>query len=140
MRDRDMNKNHGFTMVELLIAVAIMGIIAAVAIPSYSGYLTESRRTDAKTLLLEAAGEQARFFSENNSYAASMTAMGYGADSEPTESGHYNVAVSAATATSFTLTATAAGDQANDAVCGNLSINSVGTKLESGTGTTADCW
>ncbi|MBX2881160.1 MAG: type IV pilin protein [Granulosicoccus sp.] len=135
-----MNKNKGFTMVELLIVVAIMGIITAIAIPSYSGYVTESRRTDAKTLLLEAAGEQTRFFSENNSYAASMTAMGYSDNSEPTESGHYTVSVTASTASSFTLTATAVGDQTSDTECGNLTINSVGIKTESGTGTNADCW
>lgn len=127
-------------MVELLIAMAIMGIIAAVAIPSYIGYVTDSRRTDAKALLLEAAGEQTRFFSENNSYAASMTAMGYGADSEPTENGHYNVSVSASTPSSYTLTATAVGDQAGDTECGNLTIDSVGVKRETGTGTVADCW
>jgi len=133
-------KVRGFTLIELLIAVAIIGIIAAVAIPSYSGYVTQSRRTEAISLLLEASGEQVRFFTENNTYATSMTQMGYGSDNEPSENGHYTIAVVSTSGAQYKLTATPIGNQLDDTECASLSIDSSGLKEESGSGTREDCW
>ena len=134
-----MNKQVGFTLVEILIAVAILSILMAIAVPSYNSYVMQSRRTDATVLLIQAAGEQQRYFTENNQFAPDMTTLGYGADDEPTENGHYTVA-SALTTNGFVLTATPQGAQISDTICGNLTINSVGVKGKSGSGTVADCW
>lgn len=137
-----MKKSAGFTLIEVLITVAILGIIAAVAIPSYSGYVTKTRRTEAKSLLTEVAGEQQRYFSENNTYTDKLTVLGYPADSVDSEEGNYSVSVTAQTVTSFTLTATrvAGKAQITDNECGDFEINSVGSKDISGTSTVADCW
>lgn len=133
-------KNQGFSLMELMIAVAIVGIIAAIAIPSYNGYVVQSRRTDAVAFLMAVAGDQVRFFSENNSYATSMTALGYANDAEPSENGHYTVSVTSTSSSVYTLTATPAGDQTKDTACANFTIDSIGTKNISGTATRADCW
>jgi len=134
--------DKGFTLIELMITIGIIGILLAVAIPSYSSYLKESRRTDAVVVLLEIAGEQERFFAENNNYAATMADLGYGTgtqNSYASQEGHYNVSVSAQTARTYTLTATpvANGAQAGDA-CGNFSVTSSGGRSVSGTAT--NCW
>jgi len=131
----------GFTLIEVIIVVAIIAIVAVIAVPSYSNYMTDARRTDAISFLSEVAGEQARYFSNNNRYATSMQELGYGgADTYPTPEGHYVVSVSNATAIKFLLTATpaAGGKQAGDQECANLTLSNTGQKKS--TGTNADCW
>jgi type IV pilus assembly protein PilE len=124
--------------------VAVAAILAAIAYPSYQEHVRKSRRTEAKALLLEAQARQEQFYTENNVYAANMTALGYGNNNEPTEENWYTVAVSAVTNPpanpTFTLTATRQGDQIKDARCGNLTVNSFGQKGETGSGTAQDCW
>ena len=138
VRDARARGNRGFTLIELLIAVAIVGILAAIALPSYSAYLQKTRRTDATVLLMEAAGEQVRHFSENNRYAGAMTALGYAADAAVTDEGHYTVSTSSSGAarSDFTLTATpvSGGVQAGDTACATLTITSTGAKGPVG------CW
>lgn len=131
----------GFTLIEVMIVVAIIGIIAAIAVPNYSNYITDARRTDAISFLSEAAGEQVRYFSDNNQYATSMEELGYGnADTFTTPEGHYVVSVDNDTALKFLLTATPAADgrQTNDAECASLTISNTGQKRS--TGTKVDCW
>ena len=142
---------QGITLIELMIVVALVAILAAIAYPSYQNQVRKARRTEAKILLLEVQSKQERFFTENNSYALNMTALGYGNNSEPTEEGWYIVTVSGVTpggcapgtaiaCNGFTLTAAPQSDQANDTECGNFRINGLGQKTETGTGTARDCW
>ncbi len=77
---------------------------------------------------------------DNRTYTDDMTNLGYAADGADSENGHYNIDATAATATAFTLQATAQGSQANDAVCENFTLTQDGTKGVSGTGTAASCW
>jgi len=134
---------RAFTLVELLIVVAILGIVAAIAVPSYAGYLTQVRRSDATILLTEAAGEQVRYFSEFNAYTSDLRELGYAlADAVPSDEGHYTLsaAVDAADPSRFVLTATPVpgGLQAGDTDCGRFTINHNGVKGSSGTG--EGCW
>lgn len=132
----------GFTLIEVIITVAIIGIIAAVAVPSYSRYVTEARRTDAITFLAEVAGEQQRYFTENNQYAADMKELGYGnAATFESPEGHYVVSVSNPGGSGrFLLTATpvSGGKQASDAECLAFTINDTGARKN--TGSLGDCW
>ena len=132
----------GFTLIEVMIVIAIIGILVAIAVPSYSAYLKDGRRADAVVMLLEVAGEQERFKAENNSYAANMASLGYGTGTQnsfASPDGHYTVSVSAQTANTYTLTAAPVTGGAQDGdVCGSFSVTSTGGKSVTGTGT--KCW
>lgn len=136
-------QSSGFTLIELLIVVAIIGIIAAIAVPSYSSYLTDARRSDAIGFLAEAAGEQIRYFSDNNQYADDMKELGYGdAATFDTPEGYYTVSVTnPGGAGTFVLTATpvAGGKQASDTQCKAFTINDRGVRKNEG-GTNTNCW
>ena len=131
----------GFSLIEIMIAVAIIGILAGIAVPSYSKYMTDARRTDAISFLSEVAGEQVRYFSDNNQYATTMQELGYGATATfTTPEGYYVVSVDNSTALKFLLTATpvAGGKQVGDAECASFTISNTGQKKS--TGTQTDCW
>lgn len=135
--------SSGFSLIELLIVVAIIGIIAAIALPSYSAYVEKTRRLDGTSFLIEAAGEQIRFFSENNRYGTTMAELGYGANATAdSKDGHYTVSIASGSETSYVLTATpvAGGLQANDAECASLTLTSSEQKGITGSGNAQDCW
>jgi type IV pilus assembly protein PilE len=134
-----MNKATGFSLIELMIVVVIVGIIMAISVPSYQGYVLRSHRTDAHSSLLDIAARQERFVAQRNSYTqdiAGGTGLNMG-DANSSE-GYYTLAVSNAPCTNiancYTIIATAVGSQANDTDCDPISYNSAGTK------TPADCW
>jgi len=138
------HRSGGFSLVELMIVVVVIALLAAIAIPSYTSYMLDSRRVDGVSFLTEVAGEQVRFFSENNRYAATMAELGYGNDAtDNSNEGFYTLSITTSNANqSYVLTATpvAAGPQANDTECAVLTLNSSKQKTVSGTGTPADCW
>lgn len=142
-RIRPVRKNAGFTLIEVLIVVAIIGILAAVAVPSYVSYLEAGRRTDAITILEKVAGEQIRYFSENNQFAADMQELGYATTATmDSEAGYYTISIARPTVTSFTVTATpkAGGAQANDADCAAFSLTDRGVRSVTGSAGVASCW
>lgn len=134
---------QGFTLIEIMIVLAIIGIVAAIAVPSYASYITKANRTDAMQFLLEVAGEQQRFFSENNAYASAMSALGYGTeDTAGSPEGHYTISISAPdNASSYVLSATPAdgSTQVKDDVCQVFTVDSTGAKGNAG-GSSDDCW
>ncbi len=140
-------KRHtGFTFIEMLVVVAIVGIAAAIAIPNYSAYVTQANRTDAMKFLTEIAGEQQKYFSEYNVYASTLSDLGYSTTANPSTTtspeSHYTVSVdTATTGLSYEITATpvSGGRQANDAECKVFTIDSTGAKGNSG-GTNSNCW
>jgi len=135
---------RGFTLIELMIAVVIGGILGAVAISSYVNQVAKSRRADAKSALLDLAARQERFFTTNNSYTNVAANLGYTAlpASVPggTAATTYTLTVTAATATTFTAQATRSGAQATDG-CGDYTITDRGVQANvNNTLATAQCW
>ena len=135
-------KQKGFTLIELLITVAIVALLVGIAIPSYNSYMDKTRRLDAKAFLQEVAGEQIRYFSDNNVFAVNMQEMGYPDETMDSPDGFYNIAITNAVPTSFTLTATAVAGkaQAKDTKCGNFSLDSTGLKGATGPLGVEGCW
>jgi len=120
--------------------MAIIGIVAAIAIPSYVSFLEKGRRTDAMVFLSEAAGEQFRYFSENNEYAEDFAVLGYPNATMKTEEGHYTVSIDRTDVDKFIMTATpvAGGAQEDDVECGSFIINSSDARYNSVRD--ANCW
>jgi type IV pilus assembly protein PilE len=131
----------GFTLLELMIVLAIVGILAAVAYPSYLESVKRARRSEARTYLLEAQQFMARFYSANGRYTTNEAGttsppLPVRLQAVPADAPRYNLSV-AATLSSYVLTAT---PTANDD-CGDLTLTHTGVKGRSGSGLTlADCW
>jgi len=138
------NRSGGFTLIELMIVLAIIALVLSFAIPSYNNYMLDSRRFDGTSFLSEVAGEQERFFSENNRYAKTMAELGYGVDdAAPSKEGYYIISIATSNANqSYTLKATpvVGGPQAKDVECAEMTLNSSKQKTVSGKGTPGDCW
>lgn len=96
----------GFSLIELMIAMAIVAIVTAVALPSFQDTVRKSRRADAKAALLQVATNQEKYRANNTSYTTSLTNLGFAAatNADSTD-GYYTINVTAANATSFTATA-----------------------------------
>ncbi|MHB8814788.1 MAG: type IV pilin protein [Steroidobacteraceae bacterium] len=146
----------GFTLIELMIAVVILTLLVAIAVPSYRREIEESRRTDAKTALLDLASREQRFFSLQNSFTTDFANLGYAAaGTNPASvnvgSGYYSVTVAVpspnapANPNSFLLTATpvAGTTQASDTSCQQFTVDYTGLQLSqdgSGNPTSSTCW
>lgn len=129
---------EGFTLIELMVVVAIIGILASIAYPSYVDYVRKAKRSQAKADLVEYAQLLERFHTANNTYVGFTLPV----TQSPRETGstaNYTLALNpAATQSTFTIVATATGSQVQDA-CGNLGINQAGAKTNS-KGALKDCW
>jgi type IV pilus assembly protein PilE len=154
------NHSSGFTLIELMVVIAIVAIIAAVAIPTYQAQIRESRRVDAKTAVLDLAAREEKYFSLNNSYTASPANLGYAAAGsganfpQPTGSGYYQLYVCPSSTAGSTVTTafctavsgTAAGtgyvvaaapvtgsSQVKDSLCQYFAVDNTGVQFAYGT-------
>jgi type IV pilus assembly protein PilE len=148
-------KSAGFTLIELMIAVAIVGILATIAATSYQRQVIQSHRTDARTALLDLAGREEKLFSTTNLYSAIPSVLGYGtattAVSFPVGSSngtnYYNVLITTpdplqANPNSYTITATPipGSPQAADTTCTSLTVNQLGQQTATPPANNATCW
>lgn len=136
---RPAQRDSGFTLIELLIAMAVLGIVMAVAIPNYRQWVLESGRAEGKAILMQGAQTLERCFTRFSRYNDANCALGAG-DTLDSESGKYQLTVTAVNATTFNLSAAPQGGQAEDSKCGTLTLTSAGVRGISGTGVVADCW
>lgn len=127
-------KSLGFTLIEIMTAVLIIGILSAIAIPSYQTYLLKGNRAAAQAYLMDIAQRQQQYLMDARTYATSVTALTM---TTPTNvSTYYTIDDPFTTGTapnSFSVTATPIGTQVSDS-CGALSIDNVGNK------TPVNCW
>lgn len=139
-----MRKPKGFTLIELMVVLAIIGILAAIAYPSYLNSLRKGRRADGQSALTDAAQALERCYTEYGKYndttncgmAATLTGSGLQSQQQ-----FYLVTATLGT-TSFALSAAGEGPQATDTDCSTMTLNNAGAKGSKGTNGTAttDCW
>ena len=143
-------RQRGMNLIELLVVVAIVGILGSLAYPSYVQHIVDTKRTSAKNILMQVADRQQQFFMDNKTYAADLTNLGWGAnplvvgdDGRELAAGDgnsvYSVSLTNVAVTTFTATAAPLNGQLDrDTKCGSMTFNQSGTQGHSGAGT--DCW
>ena len=138
-RIKKQKKSSGFTLIEMMIVVAISGVLSAIAYPNYTRYVLKSKRTDAMVAVMQAAQIQEKYFSQNLRYAKDATQLGVGAESD---NALYDIVVSGTdsaagvctnvdTATScvtYAVVATAKASQSRDLTCRTFSLTNTGAK------------
>ena len=129
-----MFKQIGFTLVELLIVVAIIGVLMSVVVPGYQKYTLKTKRTDGQIGLMDMADKQERYYSQNNMYASDVASLFGAAGDQFSPKDLYKLTVTSGDSNGFVLTATAESDQTDDTGCTVMTYNQAGTK------TPAICW
>ncbi|MHB1401012.1 MAG: type IV pilin protein [Thiobacillus sp.] len=124
------HRQSGFTLIELMIVVAIIGILASIVYPSYTDYLRSSRRADAQSDMLKIQMGMEKWRANNNTYSSNLADAGF-TDTNP----YYAYTITGATASAYTINAAAGGDQLNDTGCTALTLDQSGGK-----GAASACW
>lgn len=139
-------QQQGFTLIELMVVVAIVGILAAIAYPSYMDSVMKSRRGAAKACLSEYAHFMERYYTTNLAYNRDTAGVNLvipvlACTTEGQINQHYTFTVDNLTRSTFTATATPLGSQLTaDTKCGTLSLTHDGQRKVSVTGNAATCW
>lgn len=143
----------GFTLIELMVTIVIAAILLSIAVPSYMNQIRKSRRTEARTAVLDLATREERYLSTANVYSQTPGDLGYTAfgSGSPIGSGYYYLTVTVpdpayagpAGTSSYIITATATGSQLKDTPCRSFSVNEVGQQTASDASngvSTTTCW
>lgn len=140
-----MERQDGFTLIELMIVVVIVAILAAIAYPNYQEHVRKTRRADCEGALMSLGNALERYFTNNSTYVGATLGDGSTATDVfvakcPIEGDavYYNLNIASQSATAFQVQATPTGAQANDR-CGTLSLDQTGMKGASG-GDVDECW
>lgn len=135
-------RQHGFTLIELVIAVAIVALLASIAVATYSQYTAKTRRAAAAAVVLGIANRQEQFYLDARRYAEDLGELGVTVPAEVAE--HYAIAITTDnddTPPTYEVTATPDSNQlSRDGKCATLTLNSDGHKEISGSGAVVDCW
>jgi type IV pilus assembly protein PilE len=155
-------RSRGFTLIELMIVMVIVGVLVAIGIPSYRQYVVRTQRSVAKSAITEIVSRQESYFVDHKGYATALSKLGYAGDtlyltpdqqlkSSTSTDATYQVTIAGnptsttcppggtAARTGFTVVATPINKQTDDRACATLCVSSLGTKGASGTGK-ATCW
>ena len=131
-----MNPARGYSLIELMVVVALIAIIIGIGYPSYLSYMQKTRRSDGIAALNHAAMVMESCRSDLATYEGCEARI-----AAQSEKGYYTIAPSAITASTYTLTATAVGVQAKDGKCTKLTLNAQGTRGYTGSAPdVATCW
>ena len=136
-------KHSGFSLIELMIVVVIIGILASIAVPSYNAYIENGKRAEGKAFALDIASRQERHFTQYSRYAAGLTggtAANLTMSKVTSENDEYTGSVDLGTGdTSYVITV---DPDFADTLCENLTLSNTGLRSLSGggTGSVADCW
>jgi type IV pilus assembly protein PilE len=128
----------GFTLIEVMITVVIVGILAAIAYPNYTQFVAKGARADALAGLMNVSNRQEQYYLDHRSFATDMTKLGLSVDGDGyfvVENGYYKIKATVANDNEYTIEAKAIGGQVTrDAVCATIKLTSVGTKSPT------ECW
>ncbi len=126
--------SHGFTLIELMIVIAVIGVLAAIALPSFLDSVRKGRRADAINSLAQVQQAQERWRANNSSYTSVLADVPANLSAGVTPAGYYSIAIDAANGVGYTLTAQAVAgtSQASDANCSTLRVRMAGGNIQYG--------
>jgi len=129
---------QGFTLIELMVTVAVVGILAAIAYPSYTRYVVKTNRSAAESFMLGLANKQEQYRIDTRNYASDPAIL---LPTPPEVSKNYSITISNITGSTYTINAAPNASQlAGDPICKTLTLNQDGTKGITGTGMLSQCW
>lgn len=132
----DVLRQHGFTLIELMIVVAIVAVLAIIAVPSYRNHVIRANRANAEGFMMQVANKEEQYLLDARTYTNTLGTGGLGLTT-PTDVGtRYTITIPTATTTTYTIQAVPKNPPQNDTECGTLTLDQSGNKTPS----TSGCW